>query len=116
MRPRLRQRVAQRAGAQHLEGDEHDDLALQLLEGQRLGRVEPLRGDELGRRLGIELGVGHGATFLGERGANGLVSGIAQATGPLKRRERAKAAFERQRERGIGAASAQQGQPGMEQA
>ena len=95
---RLRQRVAQRAGAQHLEGDEDDDLALQLLEGQRLGRVEPLRGDELGRRLGIELGVGHGATFLG-KGCGGLASGIAQATGALKPRG-SESAFYRQRERG----------------
>jgi hypothetical protein len=57
--------MAQGTRAQHLEGDEDDDLALQLLQGQRLGGVEPLCGDELGRRFGIELGGGHGATFLG---------------------------------------------------
>ena len=33
----LRQCVAQRAGAQHLEGGDDDDLALELFERRRLG-------------------------------------------------------------------------------
>ena len=57
---RLRERVAQRAGAQHLEGDEHDDLALERLQRERLGRVEPLRDLERRRLLGIEFGRGRG--------------------------------------------------------
>ena len=62
---RLRQRVAQGAGALHLEGEQDDDAAFQLRERERLLRIEPLRDLELGGIFGIEGGGVHGAILCG---------------------------------------------------
>ena len=59
--PGLREAMRDAAGAQHLEGHDDHDLALEAVERRRRLGVEPLRDLKLGRALGVE----HQMTFPG---------------------------------------------------